>query len=282
MAVTDIYHVSGGLKGRKAAVFLGGNVDDYVQVNAFAVARTAANDTVGTISAWINVPDVTGTYTILGIGDDNVVEFIEFNVEAGKLACRCTDATTAQFVSLTSNIVIQPHVWMHVAVVQNADLRGPQFFVNGVKVASTNSTTTDLNEWFNNCDGLDTARIGAANKAGDASVTQEFKGAISDLKYWSVALTDEQIMNDYSEPAKNAALNTASLQSHWDFDDDYVDNGLGADNGTVVGDVVLNNNYSEFSSRLRHMTGTPVVADSINIAIDSLNNVGHALVIQAA
>lgn len=282
MATTDIYHVSGGLKGRKAAVFLGGDVNDYVQVNAFAVARTAANDTVGTISAWINVPDVTGTYTILGIGDDNAVEFIEFNVEAGKLACRCTDATTAQFVSLTSNIVIQPHQWMHVAVVQNADLRGPQFFVNGVKVASTNSTTTDLNEWFNNCDGLDTARIGAANKAGDASVTQEFKGAISDLKYWSVALTDEQILNDYSEPAKNATLNAASLQSHWDFDDDYVDNGLGADNGTVVGDVVLNNNFSEFTSRMRFMTGVPVVADTLAFSIDSMNNMGHAIVVQAA
>lgn len=282
MATTDIYHVSGGLAGRKAAVFLGGDVNDYVQVDAFAVARTAANDTVGTISAWINVPDITGTYTILGIGDNNAVEFIDFSVEAGKLACRCTDATTAQFVSVTSNVVIQPHTWQHVAVVQNADLRGPQFFVNGVKVASTNSTTTDLNEWFANCDGLDTARIGASNKAGDASVTNEFKGAISDLKYWSVALTDTQILNDYSEPAKNATLNAASLESHWDFADDYIDNGLGADSGTVVGDVVLNNNYSEFTSRMRFMTAVPVVADAINFAIDSANNTGHAIVIQAA
>lgn len=282
MATTDIYHVSGGLKGRKAAVFANATSDDYVQVNAFAVARTAANDTVGTITAWVNPSNITGTFTILGIGDDNAVEFIEFNIEAGKLACRCTDAATAQFVSVTSNIVVPPHVWTHVAVVQNADLRGPQFFVNGVKVASTNSTTTDLNEWFNNCDGLDTARIGAANKAGDASVTQEFVGAISDLKYYSVALTDTQVLNDYASPNLNTSLNAASLESHWDFDDDYVDNGLGADNGTVVGDVVLNNNYSEFSSRMRFMTAVPVVADSINFAIDSLNNIGHAIVVQAA
>lgn len=197
MAVTDIYHVSGGLKGRKAAVFIGGNVDDYIQVNAFAVARTAANDAVGTYTAWVNVPDITGTYTIIGVGDDNAVEFIDFQIVAGKLGCACTDGATAQFVSATDSIVIKPHTWQHVAVVQNADGRGPVFYVNGEKVASTNSTATDVNEWFVNCDGIDTARIGASNKAGDASVTQEFKGAISDVKYWSLALTDAEVLLDY-------------------------------------------------------------------------------------
>lgn len=73
-----------------------------------------------------------------------------------------------------------------------------------------------------------------------------------------------------------------SLQSWWDFDDDYVDAGLGADNGTVVGDIVLNNNYSEFTSRMRFMTAVPVVADSLVFAIDSMNNTGHAIVVQAA
>lgn len=281
MAVTDIYHITGGLAGRKAVVFVGGNTDDYVQVDALAVARTAANDTVGTITAWINVADITGTYTIMGFGDDNVVEFLEFNVEAGKLAARCTDATVAQFVSVTSNIVIKPHTWMHVAVVQNANLAGPQFFVNGVKVASTNSTTTDLNEWFNNCDGIDKGLIGAANKSGNSSITQEFKGAISDIKYYSAALTDAQVLNDFASPQLNTTLNAASLNAYYDFDDDYVDNGLGAANGTAVSDIVLNNNYSEFTSRMRFMTAVPVVADTLVCFADDCGN-GHAIVVQAA
>lgn len=282
MATTDIYHVSGGLKGRKAAVFLGGNVDDYIQVNAFAVARTAANDTVGTITAWVNVADITGTYTILGIGDNNVVEFMDFGIEAGKLAARNTDNTNAAYVVVSNAINMVPHVWTHVAMVQNADSQCPILYVNGVRQATTASSVGFANSWFANNDGLDTARIGASNKAGDASVTNEFKGAISDVKYYSTNLTPEQILNDMLEPAKNAALNASNLESHWDFDDDYVDAGLGADNGTVVGDVVLNNNYSEFTSRMRFMTAVPVVADSINFAIDSMNNIGHAIVIQAA
>ena len=74
MATTDIYHISGPVRpARKAVAFLGGDVDDGVQIDAFAVTRTAASDTQGTITAWINVPDITGTYTIIGLGDANAV-----------------------------------------------------------------------------------------------------------------------------------------------------------------------------------------------------------------
>lgn len=282
MATTDIYHVSGSLHGRKAVAFIGGNVDDYLQVNAFAAARVAANDTTGTFSFWMMTPTLvtaSGANTIIGCGDDNVVEFLEINQENATLTCRCTDATVVQFASVTGN-VIKPFEWMHVAVVQRANGAGVEFYVNGARVSSTNTTATDVDEWFNNLDGIDTARIGAANKAGDSSVTQEFQGALSDVKYWNTALTPEQVYNDYIGSNLNATLNASNLQSHWDFDDDYVDNGLGADNGTAVGDITLVNNYCEFTCRLRHMTGVPVVADSLVCFADQ--GVGHAVVIQAA
>ncbi len=278
MATTDIYHVSGGLKGRHSVAFIAADHDDYIQVNAHAAARVAANDTVGTYSAWINIPDITGTYCIFCAGDDNVVEFLELNVEAGLLTARCTDATVAQFVTQADAIHFKPHQWYHVAVVQRADGYGPRLYVNGSQIAATNDTATDVDEWYNNCDGIDTFRIGAANKAGDASVTNDFRGAISDVKYWNKALTDSEVDNDY----QNIALSDDStyLQLHLDMDEDYVDSGLGADNGTAVGDVTLINNYSEFSSRLRHSTGVPVVADKLVCFAD--DGTGHAIVIQAA
>lgn len=279
MAAGDLYHIVGGLKGRHSVAFLGGNVDDYVQVDAFAVARVAANDTVGTFSAWINVPDVTGTYTIIGCGDKNVVEFLEINVEAGLLTARCTDATVAQFVTQADAICIKPHRWHHIVAVQAADGLGVRFYVDGSLIASTNDTATDVNEWFNNCDGIDSARIGAANKAGDDSVTQEYKGAISDLKYWNKALTAAEVLKDMRGEALSD--DGTYLQSHWDFDGDYVDSGLGADNGTAVGDVILENCYSEFTSRLRNtLAAAPVVADSITCF--SFDGTGHAIVVKAA
>ena len=275
MATTDIYHVSGGLKGRKSVMFLGGDVDDYVQVNASGAALVAGNYTTGAITAWVNIPDVTGTYTIIGYGDDNVVEFIELNIEAGLLTCRSTDATVAQFVTQADAIHFTPHCWHHVAVVQRADGSGVHLYVDGLEIARTHDTTTDLDSWFAETDGIDTGRIGAANKAGNASVTQEFKGAISDVKVFTDSLTDAQVLDDYNE-----VPNTTNLLNHWDFNEDYNDNGSGADNGTAVGDILLSNNYCEFTSRLRYSTGVPVVADSVICFADE--GTGHAVVIQAA
>src|SRR3990167_8916202 len=136
MATTDIYHISGPVTpARKAIRFLGGDVDDGIQVDAFAVTRTAANDTTGTIIAWINCPDITGTYTILGLGDANVVEYIHFSVEAGKMFAACNDAATMQWDVNSTDVVIKPHKWQHVALVQpGAGGGGPQFYVDGVKV----------------------------------------------------------------------------------------------------------------------------------------------------
>ncbi len=256
--VADAALISGDASVTKpAAVFKGGDTNDYYQINALAVARTTANDTVGTIMAWINTTDKTSTGTIIGFGDDNAVEFIDFQVVAGKLGASCTDAATAQFVSATDAAVITPHVWTHVAVVQAADGAGPKFYVNGVKVASTNSTSTDVNEWFNNCDGIDTGRIGASNKAGDASVTNEFVGAITGLKYYATALTAEQIMQDMY------GVTTASAIANFQFDGDLVNSGSEGTAAVAVSDVYITPTYNEFISRVRAFItqGTVVVAD---------------------
>jgi hypothetical protein len=276
MATTDIYHISGGLGGRRATGFIGGNSDDYIQVDAHAVARVAANDTVGTYTAWVNPGNIADTTTILGAGDKDVVEFLDIGIEAGLLTCRCTDGTVAQFVTQADQIDFKSHRWYHIAIVQRADGAGVYMYVNGELVDRTNDTTTDVDEWYNNLDGIDSFRIGAANKAGNDSVTNEFAGGVSDVKYWNVALTDAEVKNDY----EGTAVQAASLQLHLDMDDDFVDAGLGADDGTAVGDITLTNNYSEFTSRLRFDTGVPVVADSVICFADE--GVGHAVVIQAA
>src|SRR3990167_1145323 len=249
MATTDIYYLSAPTIPAKDCVrFLGGDVDDGIQVDAFAVTRTAANDTAGTITAWINMPNITSTGTILGLGDANVVEYIHFSVENGKMFAACNDATTMQWDINSTNVVITPHKWHHVALVQDAVQ--PTFYVDGVKVARTDTTTTDLAEWITNLDGLDGAHIGAADSIGGlGALTQEFKGAISDVKYWKVALTAAQILDDFNGKAPASITGTAAdLTNWWDMDDDYVDSVAG-ENGTAVGAIILTPNFSEFSSR---------------------------------
>lgn len=274
MATTDIYHVVGSLTpARKAVRFLGGAVDDGIQVDAFALAR-ANTDTQGTFSAWINIPDITGSYAIIGCGDASADEFITFSVVAGKLEINCTDATTKAYEVTSTSVVIKPHQWMHVAVSHNA--ARPILYVNGLVVAMTDTVSTDLTKWFKDCALIDGGHIGAAEEGGAAALTLEYKGAISNVKYWNVALTATQIDDDYK-----GVINTTSLLANWDMDDDYVNAANpGTYDGAKVGDILLANGYSEFSSRLGFMTGTPVVADTVQMSVNG--NQGHALVIKAA
>lgn len=243
--VGDAAIVSGGISpSRAAAVFTGGDTDDAYAIDALAIARCAANDTVGTITAWINTGDITSTGSIISFNDANVVEFIDFKVAAGKLSASCTDATTAQFATATTSAVIDAHKWYHVALVQNGR---PFIYVNGVLQALTDTVVTDLAEWFNNLDGIDKGWIGASSIGGAGAVGEEFVGAISDVKYYNTALTVEQIDNDF----RGQHLTTGCIA--WYKMTNLLDYATGG--GTLdmvaVSDVYLTPTYNEFISKVR-------------------------------
>jgi len=278
MATTDILHIEGALKPQRPAMaFLGGATDDYVQVNAAGAGMVAAAYTSGTFIAWIMPEDRTQTGTIVGAGDDNVVEFIELNIEAGKVVARCTDATVAAWVVTTTNEVAPPHKWTHVALVH--DGTQPLIYINGELVAQSFSTSTDLTKWFSVTLGVDTMRIGAANKAGNASVTQEFGGMIGEVKLYGGtttvgALTAAQVKGDY-----NRDFVTDNLYNHWQWGDRLLtDVGTGDDAGTIVGAVVYDDSGCEFTSRVR-IAGL-VTADYPVMAVHGES--AHVLVIKAA
>ena len=112
-------------------------------------------------------------------------------------------------------------------------------------------------------------------------MTNDFLGAISDVKIFDVPLTDQEVIDDWSI-TKDGGLNTntTNLHNHWDMDDDLVDQGSGLDNGTDVGtDGILTNNYSEFTSRLKYIEILPLAAE-LNLTAD--DGVGYAVFIDAA
>lgn len=280
MATTDLYTVVGSLSPTRHALrFLGGDVDDGVQVDALAAAIVAGNHTKGTISAWINVPDDTGTYCIFGAGDADAVEYVYFAVVAGKLQFKIVDGGATRVQIDTTNRVIPIHTWTHVTLVQDGSR--PYFYVNGQLVAMTDTTMTEPGQWFDDTDGIDGAHIGAADSiAGGALLTLEFKGYISDVKVWSgtastAALTADQVYQDYQ-----GVSNTTSLLAHYKFDGDVLNRANeGTYNGTIVGALIYCD-ANEFTSRLTFGCGTPVTAD--NICMMAQNGQGMALVVQQA
>ena len=279
MTAGDNYHIVGGLKGRRAVAFLGGATDDGIQIDSFAAARVAANDTTGTFTAWFNVGEIASEIAILGCGDANAVECFYVAQEAGEIHLYAIDGVDVSFDMVTIGAGIEAHEWNHVAIVQDAVK--PKIYVNGVEFSAAKGTLTetDVTEptlWFNFWSLIDGGHIGCADSvAGGAALTLEFKGAVSDVKYWKAALTDAQVFNDFKEIPY-----TTDLIAHWDMNGDYVDS-VGGEDGTSVGDNILHGTYSEFTSRWRYSPAAPVlIADEFtSFAVDGT---GHAMVIKAA
>lgn len=285
MATTDIYTITGSLTpSRPALRFLGGDVDDGVQVDALAAAIVAGNHTKGTISAWIMVPDYTPStvLTIFGAGDANAVEYMYFGVTtARKLQFIIVDAGPSTRVDVsTTNVCIYPHKWHHVALVQDGTT--PKIYVDGVDQPLTYATSTEMGQWFDDTDGIDGAHIGAADSiAGGALLTLEFKGYISTVKVWSgttaaKALSAEQIMIDYQ-----GGSTTATPTAWYSMEEHVKDLGTGGGtyDGTIVGALVYVD-ANEFASRLSFGCGVPVTADNISVSISG--NQGFAVVVQQA
>jgi len=278
MATTDLHFVAGGLEPFKRGMrFLGGNVDDQVQINASGAAM-ANSFLYGTFMADICVPDNTGTYAVLGYGDDNVVEHITMRIAAGKLEVECNDNTTVQWKYVTAANTIVPHRIHNVCVVQ--DGVEPLLYIDGNKMTITRTTSTTPASWFKACAGIDAGSIGAAEMTGDAALTQEFKGYIANVKVWgsattttNVALTQDQVKVAMAGGSVGAPYNS------WDLDQNVVDTGTGADNGTIVGDLIYSD-FNEFSSRLTFLETVPLTADNINVTADQ--GIGYAYSVLAA
>ena len=279
MATSDIYTIAGDVFQTKRALrFLGGNVDDGVTVNALGAAICAGNHTTGTITAWVMIPNnYTAAMCIFSAGDNNVAtEYMKFSITtAGKLQFMIVDGTTRVDVS-TTNKVIYPWRWYHVAIVQ--DGVAPQIYVNGVSQALTYATTTEIGQWFDDLDGIDNACIGALYS--NNAYTEEFMGYITDVDVWSGttsanALTAEQVIQDMSGYHPTGAL------ADYEFDGDLLDKATGAGTytGTIVGAIIYCD-ANEFACRLTFGAGIPVTADNVSITVS--NGVGYAIVIQQA
>lgn len=276
--VSDSMLISGDTSiSKPAAVFKGGDTDDALEIDELAVAQTAANDTAGTIIAWVNPNNITSTMAIVSFNDANVVEYIDFKIVAGKLTCAVNDATTAQWTVVSDAVVCPAHKWTHVAIVQNGT--APILYVNGVKIAQTNSVATDLTDWFNTLDGIDKGWIGASSIGGAGAVGEEFVGAIADVKYYNAAHTDEEIYEDFLGKVKTGA----TLIARYDLDMNLANTGSEGTAAALVSDAYLTPTYNEFISKMRWAItaqGTIVTGDICGFS--DVNGRASALIVNAA
>ena len=282
MAAGDIIQVVGGHKGRKAVAFHDGATEGIL-IDTFAQGRVAANDTVGTFSAWINVPNITGTYNIVGCGQSGAVEYFYITVDAGRIHYKAAQAgPDVNCDIITTAVVIKPHQWQHIALVQNANAgKGPDIYVDGVLItAITETDITECEAWFDLWANIDGGHLGAEDSvAGGAALSNTFLGGLGAVKYWNKALTAAEVADDIK--GLSLSDDATYLKAHWDFDNDYVNAANpGTYTGTAESTIILTNNYSEFTSRLLNCGITVLAADNVTLSVD--NDTATAIVIDAA
>jgi hypothetical protein len=186
------------------------------------------------------------------MNDANVVEYLDFKVVAGKLTANIIDATIEKWAFATTAACIEPHIWYHVALVQDAVC--PRIYLNGVEQPCTFTVTTTKAYWVDQLAGVDKGWIGASSIGGAGAVGEEFVGAIGTIKYWSVGLTAAQVLADY-----NGESNTTSLTDSW-FMNDLTNTTKAANAITLVSDAYLTPSYNNFISKVRKFGA--VVADA--------------------
>ena len=255
MTAGDIIVIRGSAAGRRGNYFDG--TDDYVLHDAHAVARVAANDTVGTYSAWIFLDDISSQQkTILSAGDnDSATEYLQFYTLSGKLFAKLYHGGAIQWRIDQTTTSMVANKWYHVAVVQNGTQ--PVLYIDGIAPAQTATTSTDLTMWYDELTGGDKFAIGILES--NNTHTTDFFGMICQVRYWNKALTASQILTDSNGATADPAV-TAALKLDLPLATDMLDDSGEGDTGSLTGQAYLCGWGSEWS---RGIELHAVVADDL-------------------
>ena len=121
------------------------------------------------------------------------------------------------------------------------------------------STFGIFSEWYAKLSTCDKFAIGV--KESNATHTKDFKGAIGQVKYWSIALNAEQMKIESSDSLSHSTAEQtrldAALQLNITYENDgTTDSGLGADNGTLSGQAFYGGTISDWSYKIyENVTG---------------------------
>lgn len=256
MAAGDVITIIENSVGRKGNYFDG--TDDYVLHDAHVVERVAANDTEGTYTAWIYLTSVTGAAnnTIISAGDnDSANEYFQIFTYNNSLRITLKQGGATQFLVKQSDATasLLPRRWTHIAVVQNGTR--PNIYINGELCSMTDTTATDLTMWYDELANCDKFAIGVLESNG--THTNDFAGAIGQVKYWNRALSAAEILRDYNGDAQINGDYPDSTYLRLNVtmaDNGTTDSGAGADNGTLTGNAHYGSYISTHSIALETNT----------------------------
>jgi len=159
---------SGGIVDYKASGFTTGPIS-YSHATLMNLALTS-----GTIEAWINPANLTGTQTIFYA--DSTSDTLLTLGSSGQINFSTSGSTNLA----TANGLVSASTWTHVAATWTS--AGHSIFINGVLVATDTNTTTHTSQSY-------TTYIGV----GAGGNTNAFSGSIDELRVSSIARSAEEV-----------------------------------------------------------------------------------------
>lgn len=192
-----------------------------------------------TLTAWINMESLNGVgerYVVIGKWNNAAgarsyqAEFIN---PAGTRSTNFIYSADGGGVedSFTEAVTISAGTWYHLAWVFNDTANEFKTYVNGAQLGSTDAPGAST---FN---GNEDFRVGAVRDSSAPAFF--FDGKIDDVRVWSRALSDADILSLATTPCTFA--NGASLTGWWLFDNDGADSSGGSN-------TLTNNNVATFST----------------------------------
>ena len=264
MTAGDVEVIKGTINSYLAASFDG--TDDELQVNAHALARATANDTLGTYSFWFMPDNITGTYGLISCGDAAGGAAENFLIQQAANDIRIYGRTqgAAGFDFITTAAALTAREWIHVAVVQDGS--SPLVYLNGVLTTTTKTVSTNTDDWFDEWAGLDEGRLGCRTINGGED--QFLLGVMGPVKYWSVALDATEVARESGVDASSnstaqQAVLDAALEESWAWDGVLTSSTGDATTAVVVAHAYLSGYTSEWS-RLIETRGYTHANDKFN------------------
>lgn len=205
---------------------------DAADNNDNRFSSSLATGTALTTEIYVKPESAAATkQTILKLGDDAVTPELEISLLNNVLTVKVWKGGVT--TSITATGYLTPYSWTQVAVTyDNVTLK---LFVNGVKVSSTAlAGPLDVQSLF--------CRVCQTN-AG----VEQFIGKIAEIRIWSVARTEEQILSFYRNPRNVGMDDVTGLVDYYKCNGVLVD-GTGREKNQVTPSQFINASQTKLIS----------------------------------
>lgn len=212
-------------------------VDEHININSTLTALSGTSQ--GTISLWVKPVNSTplSPSRIISFGDTDANSGMRLRIHStGKLQFFSSKTNIIQSNLFSDNVLFADNTWAHIGVVQNGGGGGTTLYFNGVAIAQTYTTSTNIDHWFADDLGLDTGRIGCINFNSGGN-SDFFNGNVDDIVFTSDAKSGAEMLAIYNggSPKDESAISNGV--SYFKIDGDIVNtcnDSIGTNNGTYV------------------------------------------------